>query len=79
MEIALRTIFGKVFAKERPVRLLPDTIAAHPKLADARAVQTTCAEGWFALALTATTQAEAPAGQPHGARSAAPPLRILRR
>jgi hypothetical protein len=79
MEIALRTIFGKVFAKERPVRLLPDTIAAHPKLADARAVQTTCAEGWFALALAATTQAEAPAGQPPAARSAAPPLRILRR
>jgi len=79
MEIALRTIFGKVFAKERPVRLLPDTIAAHPKLADARAVQTTCAEGWFALALAATTQAEAPAPQPPAARSATQPLRILRR
>jgi hypothetical protein len=79
MEIALRTIFGKVFAKERPVRLLPDTIAAHPKLADARAVQATCAEGWFALALSATTQAETPAAQPPAARSASQPLRLLRR
>ena len=79
MEIALRTIFGKVFAKERPVRILPDTIAAHPRLADARAVQTTCAEGWFALALAATTQAEAPVAQPTAARSAAQPLRILHR
>jgi len=79
MEIALRTIFGKVFAKERPVKLLPDSIAAHPRLADARAVQATCAEGWFALALATTTQAEAPAGQPAAERAAAPPLRILRR
>jgi hypothetical protein len=79
MEIALRTIFGKVFAKERPVKILPDTIAAHPRLADARAVQATCAEGWFALALATTTQAEAPAGQPAAERAAAQPLRILRR
>ena len=79
MEIALRTVFGKVFAKERPVKILPDTIAMHPRLADARAVQATCAEGWFALALAATTQAEAPAGQPAAERAASQPLRILRR
>jgi len=79
MEIALRTIFGTVFAKERPVKILPETIAGHSRLADARAVQATCAEGWFALALATTTQAEAPAGQPPAERAAAQPLRILRR
>lgn len=79
MEIALRTIFGKVFAKERPVKILPDTIASHPRLADARAVQATSAEGWFALALATTAQAEAPAGQPAAERAAAQPLRSRRR
>lgn len=79
MELGLRTIFSAVFAKERPVRILPDTIAGHPRLADARAVQATCAEGWFAIALATTTQAGAPAGQPAAERAAAQPLRILRR
>jgi hypothetical protein len=79
MELGLRTIFSAVFAKERPVRILPDTIAGHPRLADARAVQATCAEGWFAIALATTTQAGAPAAQPAAERAAAQPLRILRR
>lgn len=79
MEIALRTIFGKVFAKERPVRLLPESIATHPRLADARAVQATCAEGWFALALAAIAQAETPGAQPPAERAAVQPLRVLRR
>ncbi len=79
MEIALRTVFGKVFAKDRPVKILPDTIAMHPRLTDARAVQATCAEGWFALALATTAQAEAVVTPPPAERAAAQPRRILRR
>lgn len=51
LEISLRTIFGKIFPKERPIPLLPATIVDNPRLAGVKAVQTTCADGWFALAL----------------------------
>lgn len=51
MEIGLRTIFGKVFAKERPVRLLPERIAGNPQLSGVRAVQAVSADGWLAFAL----------------------------
>jgi hypothetical protein len=51
LEIPLRTIFGKIFPKERPIPLLPATIVDNPRLTAAKAVQTTCADGWFALAL----------------------------
>lgn len=51
LEIPLRTIFGKIFPKERPIPLLPPTIVENPRLATVKAVQTTCADGWFALAL----------------------------
>lgn len=51
LEIPLRTIFGKIFPKERPIPLLPATIVDNPRLATAKAVQTACADGWFALAL----------------------------
>jgi hypothetical protein len=51
MEIALRTIFGKIFPKERPVPLLPKAVASNPRLADLQAVQTVISEGWLAIAL----------------------------
>ncbi len=51
LEIPLRTIFGKIFPKERPIPLLPPAIVDNPRLATAKAVQTACADGWFALAL----------------------------
>jgi hypothetical protein len=72
MEIALRTIFGKVFAKERPVRLLPERIVANPRLSNVRAVQAVCADGWLAFALAQPT--EAATGTSPTADGAKPPL-----
>ena len=51
MEIALRTIFGKIFPKERPIPLLPDSIAKNPRLADMQSLQAVSTDGWFAIAL----------------------------
>jgi hypothetical protein len=51
MEIALRTIFGKIFPKERPIPLLPKAVAANPRIADLQAVQTVSSDGWLAIAL----------------------------
>jgi hypothetical protein len=78
MEIALRTIFGKVFAKERPVRLLPERIVANPRLANVRAVQAVCADGWLAFALAQPKEA-AGGTSPTAAADLVPGLRTLRR
>jgi hypothetical protein len=51
MEIALRTIFGKIFPKDRPIPVVPERIVSHPKLEGMRAVQAVSQDGWFALAL----------------------------
>jgi len=51
MEIALRVIFGKIFAKERLIPLLPATVTENPKLAAVRAVQAVATDGWLAIAL----------------------------
>jgi hypothetical protein len=51
LEIPLRTIFSKIFPKERPIALLPASIVKNPRLADLRAVQVVSTDGWFALAL----------------------------
>jgi hypothetical protein len=51
MEIALRTIFGKIFAKERPIALFPEQVAANPRLAGVRAVQAVATDGWLGIAL----------------------------
>jgi hypothetical protein len=51
MEIALRTIFGKIFPKERPLPVVPERIVANPRLEGMRAVQAVSHDGWFALAL----------------------------
>jgi hypothetical protein len=57
MEFGLRTIFGKMFPKERPVKLVPMKMLANPRLAGVQAVQAVSADGWLAIALAATTQA----------------------
>jgi hypothetical protein len=62
LELPLRTIFAKIFPKERPVRLLPASIVENPRLADLRAVQVVSTDGWFALALDGA--AERPAAGP---------------
>lgn len=51
MEIGLRTIFGKIFPKERPIAVLPERIAANPKMQAIHAVQAVSSDGWFGLAL----------------------------
>ncbi|NDC64438.1 MAG: hypothetical protein EBZ59_10760, partial [Planctomycetia bacterium] len=62
MEIGLRTIFGKIFPKERPIPVLPPAIAGNPRLAGMRAVQTVSNDGWFALAI-GSREAAATAGR----------------
>jgi hypothetical protein len=62
MEIALRTIFGKIFAKERPVAILPEHVTANPRLASVRAVQAVATDGWLGIALA--EQGEAVTGRP---------------
>ena len=51
MELALRTIFGKIFPKDRPIAVLPDQIAKNEKLADVQAVQAASSDGWLAITL----------------------------
>ena len=68
MELALRTIFGKIFPRERPLPLLPASFVANPRLADVAALQAVCADGWFALAL-----GERPVAAAGGAAAGATP------
>jgi len=79
MEFGLRTIFGKMFPKERPVRLVPEQVASNPRLAGIQAVQAVSADGWLAIALGpplrgAGTKSSATAARPPDA-----PQRLLRR
>lgn len=67
LEIPLRTIFAKIFPKERPITLLPAAVVKNPRLADLRAVQLVSTDGWFALALD-----EPPAGTAAGPAITAP-------
>lgn len=77
MEIALRTIFGKIFPKERPIALLPQSISDNPRLASFRAVQAVSSDGWFGIALADEPQT---ARQPAAAQAtpARPRLRLRR-
>jgi hypothetical protein len=77
MEIALRTIFGKIFAKERRIPLVPATLAANPRLADVRAVQAVATDGWLAIALAPTTLAGGTTAPAKAAET--PQRRLLRR
>ena len=51
IEFALRTIFGKIFPKERPLPVLPKKITEHPRLQELVAAQAVSWDGWFAMAL----------------------------
>jgi len=76
MELALRTIFGKIFPKERPVAVLPEKIVANPRLTDVQATQAVSSDGWLAVTLeeraapvvAQPTAAPAPAARPADAR-----------
>ncbi len=50
-ELALRAIFGKIFPKERPLPLLPETIASNPRITDLAVLQAASTDGWFAISL----------------------------
>lgn len=76
MEIPLRTIFGKIFPKERPVPLVPATVAGDRRFADVQAVQAVSTGGWFAIALAQPPGAAAPAA---AARPTPPARRNTRR
>ena len=52
IEFALRTIFGKIFPKERPLVVLPAKVTDHPGLRDLVASQAVSWDGWLALALS---------------------------
>jgi hypothetical protein len=82
MELALRTIFGKIFAKERPIPLLPEKVTANPRLAGVRAVQAVATDGWLGIALAEpaeTTIARPTALSPTAAKPAAATPGTLRR
>jgi hypothetical protein len=59
-EIGLRTVFGKIFPKERPIPLLPEKLASDPRLQDLTVSQAVVTDGWLAIAL-APAVAETPA------------------
>ena len=67
IELALRTIFGKVFPKERPLPLFPAELAEHPKLVGMPVSHLAVTDGWLALALGAP-----PADKPATAAAIAP-------
>jgi hypothetical protein len=79
MEFGLRTIFGKMFPKERPVNLVPDKVLTNPRLAGVQAVQAVSADGWLAIALATTTQAGNTKGSTTAAVGSDTPQRRLRR
>jgi len=67
IEFALRTIFGKIFPKERPVPIVPKKITEHPRLQDLTTLQAMSWDGWIAIALGDSPQlqtAEIPKEQP---------------
>lgn len=57
----LRTIFVKVFAKSRPIPLVPATVAEVPQLAQLTAQQAVIRQGWLGLAFAPRQLAAAPA------------------
>ena len=76
MELALRTIFGKIFPKERPVPLVPAEFAGDRRFAGVHAVQAVSNDGWLAIALA---QPAVAGDVPAAAKATAPARRATRR
>ncbi|NDC53874.1 MAG: hypothetical protein EBZ74_06175 [Planctomycetia bacterium] len=51
IEFALRTIFSKIFPKERPIPVLPERLVKNPRLEGLHVLQAASTDGWLALAL----------------------------
>jgi hypothetical protein len=64
MELALRTIFGKIFPKERKIPLLPPRIAENERLPGLQAVQAVSSDGWLAITLEEAKPTAAPKAPP---------------
>ncbi len=78
-EIALRAVFGKIFPKDRPLPLLPETLVTNPRLTDMKVLQAVSTDGWLAISL-----GELPESVVHSPAKVAAPLpsptrRILRK
>ncbi|HZZ72853.1 MAG TPA: hypothetical protein VFE24_11410 [Pirellulales bacterium] len=58
-QIALRGVISKLFARDKPLQLLPESWAADPRLKDLSVSQLVVEDGWIGLAL-------APKGTPAG-------------
>ena len=56
IEFALRTIFGKIFPKERPIPIVPKKFTDHPRLQNLSTLQAVSLDGWMAIALGDTPQ-----------------------
>ncbi|MFM1903269.1 MAG: hypothetical protein RLZZ440_1169 [Planctomycetota bacterium] len=78
MEIALRTIFGKIFVRDRPVAVVPQAVIQNPNLAGIRAVQAVATDGWLGLALAESTLAGQAKPTPTAARFDADGRRLRR-
>jgi hypothetical protein len=79
MEFGLRTIFGKMFPKERPVPLVPEKLVGNPRFTGVQAVQAVTADGWLAIALAPGTAAASGKTSATAHRPTELPQRILRR
>ena len=79
MEIALRTIVGKIFPKERPVPLVPAQLASDRRMAGLQAVQAVSTDGWIAVALAGPPEAGGKAAPPTAATPPPPARRVMRR
>lgn len=51
IEFALRTIFGKIFPKEKPIPIVPKKFTDHPRLQNLNTLQAVSLDGWVAIAL----------------------------
>jgi hypothetical protein len=79
MEFALRTIFGKMFPKERPLPLVPEKLVGNPRFDGVQAVQAITADGWLAIALAPGAAAAPGKTSATAVRPADLPQRIMRR
>ena len=50
-QIALRGVFARIFAKQRPLSVVPEKLAGDERLADLGVTQLRIEDGWIALAL----------------------------
>jgi len=60
-QITLRGIFGRVFAKDRPIRLIPERVVTDPRMSGLVVTQLVVEDGWLGLALAADRPGRSPA------------------